>query len=373
MKKLIAIATIAVTGALFAATAPCNTCSTPCSTCNTCVTCGDNCGFGYKLKVLIKTTSTKVPTKVGKATSTSCCNTCTTCVGTCYRKPITKKYLGYFFGKTSGYSACTPCICNDWQAFNFVLWDYVNKNAIDIRRFELQQLNRFGESKGTMAEMAFRIGNYEGIDLQFAGQGNMGTRSNGTPAIKSISGFCAGLLPVFCQNDESTPCEKKVGPRYRSRVWTICGAPYYSLTSAAYGKWVLAWDSAIVKRIKAGNIKFYTVPVTSEGETEEAAAGEVQFLCMALANNGYTPSSLDANIPLYCEAVVDEEATEEADAVITGHAFKGFDGEGAPIELQAPEAVSMVVEEEVDNAGEFVWSCDLTQFKAIDPVEEEVK
>lgn len=367
MKKLIAIATIAVTGALFAATAPCNTCSTPC---NTCVTCGDNCGFGYKLKVLIKTTSTKVPTKAVKATSTVCCNTCETCVGTCYRKPVTKKYLGYFFGKTSGYSACTPCICNDWQAFNFVLWDYVNKNAIDIRRFELQQLNRFGESKGTMAEMAFRIGNYEGIDLQFAGQGNMGTRSNGTPAIKSISGFCAGLLPVFCQNDLSTPCEKKVGPRYRSIVWTICEAPYYSLTSAAYGKWVLAWDSAIVKRIQAGNIKFYTVPVTSEGGEgqQTAAGGEVQFLCMALANNGYTPSSLEANIPLYCEAVVDDEATVDADAVITGHAFKGFTADGEPVELEAPEADS---EDEDAPAGEFVWSCDLSQFKAIDPVEEE--
>ena len=363
MKKLIAIAAVALTGAVFAATS-CNTCST----CDTCVTCGDNCGFGYKLKVLIKTTSTKVPTKV----IASSCNVCNTCTGTCYRKPVTKKYLGYFFGKTTGYSACTPCICNDWQAFNFVLWDYVNKNAIDIRRFELQQLNRFGESKGSMAEMAFRIGNYEGIDLQFAGQGNMGTRTNGTPAIKSISGFCAGLLPVYCQEDLSTPCEKITGPRYRSIVWTICGAPYYSLTSAAYGKWVLAWDSAIVKRIKAGNIKFYTAPIVSEGE-EEAAAGEVQFLCMALANNGYTPSSLAANIPLYCEAVVDAEATEDADAEITGHAFKGFTAEGEPVELEAPEADSEGEDaEDADTlAGEFVWSCDLSQFKAIDIVEVE--
>ena len=245
MKKLIAIAAVALVGAAFA---DCNTCTKP-------------CGWGYKVKILLKTTAA-ANTKVAAS-----CSTCKTTVNGCYRKPTTKRYLGYFFGKTAGDgTSCTPCGCNDWEKFNFVLWNYDTKDAILVPSFNLMQFNRFGEEKGTAFEMAFALSNsqitYE-YNLTFAGFGNVGKRTDGTLAIKSVSGFCAGVINDYCATLEKNCSTINVKAVARSSVWTICGTKAYSATTAAYGKWVMAWDSSIVNRITAGKIGFLGNMATS--------------------------------------------------------------------------------------------------------------
>ena len=312
MKKLIAIAAVALVGAAFA-------------DCDTCNTCGDPCGFGYKLKVLLKTTASKSDT-VKKVNTCNTCNTgCTTCLKDCYRKPVTKKLLGYVFGKTGG-TQCGGCDCNDWDTFNFVLWNYVTKDPILVEKIDVQQFNRFGESKGTMAEMAFRLRGetYTEVanvpfpfDLQFAGFGNMGTRTNGKPAIKSVSGFCAGTIPCFCYDYYEDQCGTKHNETNRlSHVWTICGVDNrWSAHTAAYGKWVLAWDSPIVNRITAGKIAFDVLEIAGE---EEGLA--------TLATSGYTPTGFKAPYLFYAAKVPANEEAEEAeeadeDGYVTGVAY----------------------------------------------------
>lgn len=303
MKKMIAIAAVALVGAAFA-------------DCGTCNTCGDPCGFGYKLKVLLKTTASKSDT-VKKVNTCSTCNTgCTTCLKDCYRKPVTKKLLGYVFGKTTG-TQCGGCDCNDWDTFNFVLWNYVTKAPILIEEIDVQQFNRFGESKGSMAEMAFTLKGetYAQVQpvafpfmLQFAGFGNMGTRTNGKPAIKSVSGFCAGTIPCFCYDYYEDQCGTKHNETNRlSGVWTICGANRWSAQTAAYGKWVLAWDSPIVNRITAGKITFGPVPTAGEGDEEEF---------YTYATGGYIPTGFKSANLFYASKVsaTNEGGEEEAPA-----------------------------------------------------------
>ena len=240
MKKLIAIAAVALVGAAFA-------------DCNTCNTCTKPCGWGYKVKILLKTTAAKDIKKVNT------CNTCSTCSTGCYRKPTTKRYLGYFFGQTAGEgTTCSPCGCNAWKTFNFVLWNYDTKQAILVPTFAMMQFNRFGEEKGTAFEMAFSLWNRQPLQeysLGFAGFGNVGKRTDGTIAIKSVSGFCAGVINSYCSTYEKA-CEVKLTGISRTYVWTICGTKAWSQTTAAYGKWVMAWDSSIVNRITAGKIGF---------------------------------------------------------------------------------------------------------------------
>ena len=319
MKKLIAIAAVALVGAAFA-------------DCGTCNTCGDPCGFGYKLKVLLKTTASKSDT-VKKVNTCSTCNTgCTTCLKDCYRKPVTKKLLGYVFGKTGG-TQCGGCDCNDWDTFNFVLWNYVTKAPVLVEEIDVQQFNRFGESKGTMAEMAFTLKGETYTEvasvpfpfmLQFAGFGNMGTRTNGKDAIKSVSGFCAGVIPCFCYDYTKDQCGTTTFETNRlSSVWTICGSTRWSAHTAAYGKWVLAWDSPIVNRITAGKITFGSIPTAGEEEEE----------LQTLAIDGYTPTGFKSGRLFYASKVpANEEAAPaeaEDDGYVTGTAYCPWAGEKA--------------------------------------------
>ena len=265
MKKLIAIAAVALVGAAFA-------------DCNTCDTCTTPCGWGYKVKILLKTTAAKDIKKVNT------CNTCTTCATGCYRKPTTKRYLGYFFGKTAKGTSCAPCGCNAWDTFNFVLWNYDTKVAILVPSFKMMQFNRFGEEKGTAFEMAFNLSNSQLLqeyDLQFAGFGNVGKRTDGTIAIKSVSGFCAGVINAYCTTYEKTCDVKPVGVS-RSYVWTICGTTkVWSHTTAAYGKWVMAWDSSIVNRITAGKIAFEGNKATGKGFVPARFSDYAQLFAVA--------------------------------------------------------------------------------------------
>ena len=297
MKKLIAIAAVALAGLTFAAE-----CST-CNTCNTCNTCGTPCGWGYRIKVLLKTTATN--TQVKQVNTCGTCGTCTTCKGACYRKPTTKRFLGYVFGHT-GKTTCSTCTCNAWDRFNLVLWNYDTKAPVAVRRLDVLQFNRFGESYGSMAEVAVRLSNQvtEPFDLQFAGFGEMGTRTDGTPAIKSISGFCAGVIPALCNDNLKDQCGNPIPSQtYRSRIWTICNTGLYSATTAAYGKWVMAWDSAIVNRINNGAIKFLAADDDEGEETDDERVG-------FQAIGGYIPSRFGSNAALFFGAIdktIDDE------------------------------------------------------------------
>ena len=291
MKKLIAIAAVALAGVTFAA---------ECNTCSTCTTCGTPCGWGYRIKVLLKTTTTKSTVK-----QVNTCSTCTTCKSACYRKPTTKRYLGYVFGHT-GKTTCTACTCNGWDRFNLVLWNYDTKVPVEVRRLDVLQFNRFGESVGSMAEVAVRLINPL-FDLQFAGFGNMGTRTDGTPAIKSISGFCAGIIPALCNDNLKDQCGNPIPSQaYRSRIWTICGTPLYSATTAAYGKWVMAWDSAIVNRINNGAIKFVPA-VAAQGDGEEIEDERAGFEAIA----GYIPARFSSAALFF--GAIDKTLVEDED------------------------------------------------------------
>lgn len=353
MKKMIAIAAIALSGAVFAATS-CNTCptATPCNTCNTCNVCGDKCGWGYKLKVLLKTTATKSATKV---VNTCACNTCTTCTGSCYRKPVTKKYLGYFFGRTNG-STCSGCECNNWEYFNFVLWNYdANKEPVLVSGLELLQFNRFGESQGSMVELAFTLGaDVNVVDLEsqittlpmqlaFAGFGNIGERSNGTKAIKSISGFCAGVIPCYCNETTKNACGTITSATNRlSTVWTICGTKYYSQSTAAYGKWVLAWDSPIVNAITAGKIKFEQAEPTSG---EEAEGGDTEAKVFR-AISGFTPAGFKAGYRFYGEGF-----KLDGEYKLAAYASAKFDGDKEDTDL----------DEEAYKIWDYLWTSDVIE------------
>lgn len=294
MKKLIAIAAVALVGAAFA-------------DCNTCDTCTTPCGWGYKVKILLKTTAVKDIKKVNT------CNTCTTCATGCYRKPTTKRYLGYFFGKTAKGTSCAPCGCNAWDTFNFVLWNYDTKVAIFVPSFTMLQFNRFGEEKGTAFEMAFNLSNNQvqlrqEYNLQFAGFGNVGKRTDGTIAIKSVSGFCAGVINAYCTTYEKT-CEVKPTATTRSYIWTICGTTQaWSGTTAAYGKWVMAWDSSIVNRITAGKIAFNNDNRATEG---------------------FVPARFSDYYQLFAKgsAAVNEDEEYEAEFYKNGKEYKDFEAD----------------------------------------------
>ena len=326
MKKL--ILAFAVAAASVIASAAVNTCST-CNTCDTCTTCGKPCGWGYRIKVLLKTTATNSKAKVAQ---TSCCS-CTTCPSVCYRKPATKRYLGYVFGVTNKANTCSPCECNCWKRFNLVLWDYDSKQPIPVRTLAVLQWNRFGEAKGSMVETAVRLANTaylaDGVtpefpfDLQFAGLGDIGIRTDKTPAIKRVSGFCAGIIPSFCQDVTKTCCETLRGPAKRSTIFTLCyggsgctscstgdcDMALYSCTTAAYGKWVMAWDSAIVNRITKGAIKFVeAAPVTDDDDPT--------FGFMAI--DGYIPSRFSSAYRFF--GAIDK-TIEEGELTVTTKAY----------------------------------------------------
>lgn len=311
MKKLILAFAVAA-ASVIASAAECGTCGT-CNPCNTCTTCGKPCGWGYRIKVLLKTTATNSKAKVAQ---TSCCS-CTTCPSVCYRKPTTKRYLGYVFGVTNKANDCTPCECNCWKRFNLVLWDYDSKQPIPVRTLVVLQWNRFGESKGSMVETAVRLANTYvdesgkpqfPFDLQFAGLGDIGIRTDKTPAIKRVSGFCAGIIPSFCQDVTKTCCETIKGPAKRSTIYTLCyggsgctscstgdcDKSLFSCTTAAYGKWVMAWDSAIVNRITKGAIKF--VAAADDNEDDDVTAG-------FMAIEGYTPNRFNQGTYLFFGAI----------------------------------------------------------------------
>ena len=111
----------------------------------------------------------------------------------------------------------------------------------------------------------------------------------GATALKSASGFCAGVLPQYCEKVAKDACGTQTVGLSRSRVWTICGTPCYSGTSAAYGKWMLRWDSSIANRVQNGRITFGQPDVYGNDE------------CRCYATGGFVPLGFKATVPYYVQ------------------------------------------------------------------------
>ena len=228
MKKLmIAAALAAIAGGAFAA-----------SSCSKAV----SCGYGYRLRVIVRTTAGQKVTDAAE----ECCD--------CFRKPAVRRILGFVYGTTAKKDtpdvcgkSTSVCGCNEWGDAKIALWDYDTQAAINTDSAELLQLNRIGYENRTRAEMCFVVAtkcastSAEAYGLTFAGFGTCGKR-DGVITLKTVSGFCAGLLPATC--GAANTCDK---PTCGSAIWTMCddAAQVKCATTAAYGKWNLTWNQDI--------------------------------------------------------------------------------------------------------------------------------
>jgi len=225
--------------------------------------CTTDCAWGYAIKVLVKTTT---------AESLYSDSTCTT---SCYRKPATRRYIGYFFGTTTGVDTCgVSCGCWDPTDENSVkgriaMWNYDTKEAVTPEA-DLILCNRIGKDDTRRIEMVFttKYTKY-GYDnaLTFAGFGRADQLASGNKEIKVVSGFCAGTVPSCC-----VTCDEVCGVVQEdtcvatpATVWNLCDQVGGSFMTAAYGKWIMKWDAEIVNRISFNK--------TIVGETAEEASG----------------------------------------------------------------------------------------------------
>ena len=241
MKKvMIAAAVAALAGIASAAT---------CGECDCAVT----CTFGYRLKVMVRTTGSCSVQKQ---------NPCGECETGAYRGPVIRRFMGLVYGKEpSGTGLCgeTACGCNDWKDTAWVaIYDYDNSTPmyLDADTTELLQLNRIGckAEDRQKAEMAFTIGftctekgTTNKSQMTFAGFGLCGNH-NGQITIGAISGYCAGQLPAG-GSYTTGPCTDPTQVCY-TYAWNICcNTEYKCAYTAAYGKWTLVWDSSIAAQV----------------------------------------------------------------------------------------------------------------------------
>lgn len=212
-------------------------------------TCGEDCPFGYRLKVMVRTTGSC------SVTAQSACDECSTAT---YRGPVIRRLMGMVYGSTAteaGTCGDTGCACNTWEDNAYVaFYDYDNASpmTLDADTTELIQLNRIGckAEDRQKAEMAFTVGftcSENVAQMTFAGFGLCGNH-NGKITVGAISGYCAGQLPAgaVVSNgpcaDPTTVCG--------NLVWNLCCNTSYSCAyTAAYGKWTLVWDSTIADKV----------------------------------------------------------------------------------------------------------------------------
>ena len=237
MKKLMVAAAVAA----IAGFASADTCS-----------CGDTCPFGYRLKVMVRTT-----TPCGVVVKDPCGDPCGDTAAV-YRKPAIRRFMGMVYGTTGeedGLCGAKGCACNTWEDTAYVaLYDYDHQVpvALDAEATELIQLNRVGCGKAdNKVEMAYQIGflcnDAAAGQLTFGGFGLVGIHKDKI-TVGSVSGYCAGLLPSNAVVDNG-PC---VDPTALcgSYVWNLCCDTAYSCkTTAAYGKWTLVWDSSLADKV----------------------------------------------------------------------------------------------------------------------------
>lgn len=213
-------------------------------------TCNDTaCPFGYRLKVMVRTT-----TPCNARDAANACNDCATAT---YRTPAIRKFMGVVYGETASTAGkCGDvCGCNDWKDNAYVaLYDYDTGRPVtlDASTTELIQLNRIGckAEDRAKAELAFSIGTACGknvAQMTFAGFGLCGNH-NGEITLGAVAGYCAGQLPsgtiVGCG-----PCDDGT-ESCGSKVWNLCCNTAYDCNyTAAYGKWTLVWDGGIADRV----------------------------------------------------------------------------------------------------------------------------
>ena len=236
MKKLmIAAAAATLVGGAFAAS------------CNE--SCTDDCPFGYRLKVMVRTTN---PCQVTDDSCGPCGETAN------YRKPAIRRYMGVVYGTTKADKIIGPCneatvgcACNTWQDNAYIaIWDYDTKGAMALDSAELFQLNRVGcvSTERNKAEMAFQVNlkcDENVYPLMFAGFGLCGNY-NDKITLGQVQGYCAGLIPAgrvaksACT--ETGFCSTK--------MWNLCcNTAIDCAYTAAYGKWTLVWDSDVASKV----------------------------------------------------------------------------------------------------------------------------
>lgn len=222
MKKLMIAATIAaLAGASFA-------------------DCNEKCTFAYRMKVMVRTTLAQGV------------NDAATCTEGCYRNPSIRRFIGFVYGST-GSKEC--CDCNAWTKANMALWDFDARKGVTLDSAELFLLDRVGYQKTDKCEMFFELcttetcGNVKGNGyLAFSGFGSTGIHE-GNITIGSVAGYCAGVLPAFCNTRDPKTCKESC---QISKAWDLCtGKEVTPGYTAAYGKWTLVWDSGAAAQVGA--------------------------------------------------------------------------------------------------------------------------
>ena len=219
----------------------------------TAASCTD-CPFGYRLKVMVRTTGSYSVTKQ------DACNECST---DSYRGPVIRRFMGMVYGTTkasTGTCGDVGCACNEWKkGVNVAIFDYdiATPVTLDNATTELLQLNRIGckAEDRQKAEMAFQIG-FTCVQkkkatvvapMTFAGFGLCGNH-DGKITVGAISGYCAGQLPAGA-SIYNGPC-KDPTTECGNMAWNLCcNTPYKCAYTAAYGKWTLVWDSGIADKV----------------------------------------------------------------------------------------------------------------------------
>ena len=222
--------------------------------CNEGCDCPVNCTFGYRLKVMVRTTGSCSVTKQ------DACNECSTAT---YRGPVIRRFMGLVYGvDPTGTGKCgeTACGCNEWDDAWVAIYDYDNSTPmyLDADTTELLQLNRIGcfAADRQKAEMAFTLG-FTCTDsaskatnvsqMTFVGFGLCGNH-NGQITIGAISGYCAGLLPAG-GSYTTGPCQDPTQVCYTMAWKLCCNQAFKCAYTAAYGKWTLIWDSSIAAKV----------------------------------------------------------------------------------------------------------------------------
>ena len=211
--------------------------------------CGDDCAFGYRLKVMVRTTASCDVIKKGE------CSSCSTAT---YRGPVIRRFMGLVYGVTkadsSGDCGEKGCACNTWKNNAYVaFFDYDNTVPMTLNagKTELIQLNRIGckAADRDKAEMAFTVGfacKKNVAQMTFAGFGLCGNH-NGKITLGAVSGYCAGRLPAGATTYNAATCKDVTS--CGNRVWNLCcNADFECFYTAAYGKWTLVWDSSIADK-----------------------------------------------------------------------------------------------------------------------------
>lgn len=210
-----------------------------------------DCPFGYRLKVMVRTTGSCSAVNTAKSA-------CDECSMASFRGPVVRKLIGVVYGTTAteaGVCGDTGCACNDWKdTASVAFFDYDDGRpvALDASATELLQLNRIGckAEDRAKAEMAFQVGFACGSNvakMTFAGFGLCGNH-DGKITLGAVSGYCAGQLPSGTVTANGPCADPTV--ECGNMAWNICCNTYYKCAyTAAYGKWTLVWDPGMTDKV----------------------------------------------------------------------------------------------------------------------------